>query len=93
MPVVLLWGLPVLLVIGGVAYVFVKQPRNGGLGLTRSEPFVFEERHGRPKALRFFGLLFGIVTIAVTTVAATLTVTAADQVQIASEFSSPKRAQ
>ncbi len=45
------------------------------------------------KALRFIGLLFGIVTIAVTTVAATLTVTAADQVQIASEFSSLKRAQ
>jgi hypothetical protein len=45
------------------------------------------------KALRFIGLLFGIVTIAVTTVAATLTGTAADQVQIASEFNSPKRAQ
>ena len=45
------------------------------------------------KALRFIGLLFGIVTIAVTTVAATLTVTAADQVRIASELGSLERAQ
>ena len=39
-------------------------------------------------ALRFIGLLFGAVTMAISTIALTVTLSAANQVQIATEISS-----